>query len=181
MNNAIEQFSSTNKASLQALTHLASTAFSGIEKLVELNLATSKAALRESFGHIHAVLDAKDAAQMQALSKDFMQTSADHSSAYAQKVQAIVTSSSAELTKALEAQTAQAQKSLASVMDSLVKNAPAGTEAAVAAFQKAMAAGQAAIESAQSQAQKAVEVARTTVSETTQQTVDAVKKAAKAA
>lgn len=180
MHNAIQQFSSTNKANLQAFTHLASTAFSGVEKLVELNLATSKTALGESFGHIRAALDVKDAAQLQALSKDFMQTSSDHSTAYAQQVQAIMTASSAELTKALEAQTAQTQKSLAGLMESLTKNAPAGTEAAVAAFQKAMTAGQTAIESAQSQAQKAVEAARTTFSETTQQSADAVKKAAKA-
>jgi phasin family protein len=180
MHNATQQFSSINKANLQAFTHLANTAFSGVEKLVELNLASSKAVLGESFGHIRAALEVKDAAQLQAVSKDFMQTSADHSSAYAQQIQAIMTSTSAELSKALEAQTAQAQKSIAGVMDGLVKNAPAGTEAAVAAFQKAMTAGQTAIESAQTQAQKAVEAARTTFTETTQQSVDAVKKAAKA-
>lgn len=180
MHNDIQQFSSTNKANLQAFTHLTSAVFSGVEKLVELNLATSKTALGDSFGHIRSALDAKDATQFQAVCKDFMQANTDQSSAYAQHVQAIVTASSAELTKAVEAQVAQAQKSMASLMDSLLKNAPAGTEAAVAAFQKAMTVGQTAMESAQSQAQKAVEVARTTFSETTQQSVDVAKKAAKA-
>lgn len=179
MHNAIQQFSSTNKANLQALSHVASAAFAGAEKLVELNLAASKASLVESFSHMRAVMDIKDAAQWQTLSKDFMQANSDQSAHYAQQVQAIVTTSSAELNKALEAQMAQTQKSMAQAMEGLFKNAPAGTEAVVAAFQKALNAGQNAMESVQSQAQKAVDVARSSFSETAQQTSDAVKKAAK--
>ena len=181
MHNTIEQFSATSKANLQALEGFTTQAFAGMEKLVELNLATSKAVLGESFSHVQAVLGAKDAQELLALQSGLLKPLADKSAAYVQHVQTIVTGSSAELTKAVEAKTAEAQKAVASVLENLAKNAPSGTETAVAAFQNALTAGQTALESAQTQAKKAVEVAQTNFTAATKQTVDAVKKAAKVA
>lgn len=181
MNNPIEQFGATNKAGLEALEGLATQAFSGVEKLVELNLATTKSALSESFSHAHAVLGAKDAPELLALQSGLLKPLADKAAAYMQHAQSIVTSSSAEFTKTVEAKTAEAQKAFGGVLENLSKNAPAGTESAVAAFKNALTAGQNAIEAAQAQAKKAVEEAQTSFSAATKQTVDAVKKVSKVA
>lgn len=181
MNNTAEQFTATNKANLQALEGLANQAFAGVENLVELNMAASKAALSESFSHIQAVFGAKDAQQLLALQAGFFKPMAEKSAAYFQHVQTIATGSGAEFTKTVEAKVVEAQKAFDSAMENLAKNAPAGTESAVAAFKSAVTAGQNAVESAQTSAKKAVEVAQSNLTAATKQAVEAAKKASKAA
>ena len=181
MNTTAAQFIESNKASLQTLEGLSTQAFAGVEKLVELNLAASKATLGDSFSHIQAVLGAKDAQEMLALQSGFLKPLAEKTTAYAQHIQSIVTGNGAEFTKALEAKTAEAQKAFGGVLENLTKNVPAGSETAVAAFKNALTAGQNAFESAQTQAKKAVETAQSNFTAVTTQATDAVKKATKVA
>lgn len=181
MNTTAEQFIATNKANLQALQGFTTQAFAGIEKLVELNLAASKAALGESFNHVQAVLGAKDAQQLLALQSGLVKPLTEKSAAYVQHVQTIVTGGGAEFTKAVEAKTAEAQKAFDSVLENLTKNAPAGSETAVAAFKNALTSGQNAFESAQAQAKKALATAQANFTAAATQTADAVKKATKVA
>lgn len=181
MNTTAEQFVATNQANVQALEGLTSQAFAGVEKLVELNMTAAKALLAESFSHFKAVLSAKDAQELLALQSGLLTPLAEKSAAYAQHVQSIVADSGAEFTKTVEAKTAEAQKGFNDVLDNLAKNAPAGTESAVAAFKDALTAGQSAVESAQTSAKKAVEEAHSNFKAAATQTVDAVKKATKAA
>lgn len=181
MNNFAEQFVTTNKANLQALQGFTTQAFAGLEKLVELNLAASKAALGETFSHVQAALGAKDPQEFLALQAGVFKPMADKTAAYAQHVQAIMTDSGAGFTKAVETKTAEAQKAFASAMDNMTKNVPAGSETAVAAFKNAMTAGQNAFESAQVQGKKAIETAQSNFAAVATQASDAVKKATKAA
>ena len=181
MKNTAEQFAATNKANLQALEGFTTQAFAGVEKLVELNMAASKAALNESFSHVQAVLGAKDAQELLALQAGLIKPLTEKTAAYAQHVQTIVTGSSAGFTKAVEAKTAEAQKAFGSALENLTKNAPAGSESAVAAFKNAMTASQNALESAQTQAKKAVETAQSNYMAAATLAADAVKKATKVA
>ncbi len=181
MNNIAEQFIATNKANLQALEGFTTQAYAGVEKMVELNMAASKAALGESFSHVQAIMGAKDAQQVLSLQASALKPLAEKSAAYAQHIQSIVTGSGAEFTKALEAKSAEAQKAFAGAVETMTKNAPAGTEAAVAAFKNALTAGQSAVEQAQSSAKNAVETAQSNFAAATSQAVDAVKKATKTA
>lgn len=179
MNTTIEQLSTTSKANLQALEDLTTQAFASVEKLVELNLATSKSLLSESFNHVQAVLGAKDAQELQTLQAGLLQPLADKSAAYAQNVQTIVSDSGAEFTKAVEAKTAEAQKAFSGALENLTKNAPAGSEPAMAAFKNALTAGQNAVESAQASLKKALETAQSNFTSATSATAEAVKKAPK--
>jgi hypothetical protein len=92
-------------------------------------------------------------------------------------VQAIVTGSTADFAKALEAKTAEAQKAFNGALDNLVKNAPAGSESAVAAFKNALTTSQTALETAQAQAKKVVEAAQANFNTAATQAADAIKKA----
>ncbi len=181
MNTTAAQFIETNKASLQALEGISTQALAGVEKLVELNMAASKAALGETFSHVQAVLGAKDVQEVIALQTSMMKPLAEKSAAYAEHVKTIVTGSTAELTKAVEAKTAEAQKAFAGAVGTMTKNAPAGTESAIAAFKNALTTGQTAMETAQAQAKKAVEAAQTNFTAAATQAADAVKKATKTA
>lgn len=175
------QFLETNKTNLQALESMTNQALAGIEKLVELNLATSKAILGESFSHAQAVLSAKDTQEFLTLQSDFLKPLTEQSATYAQQVQAILTESSAEITKTVEAKTAEAQKTFGGVLENLSKNVPAGSETAVAAFKNAMTASQSAFESVQNEAKKAVETAQLNFTAATTQNAEAIKKTSKAA
>lgn len=147
--------------------------------MVELNLAASKASLSDSFSHLQAVSGAKDTQELLALQSAMFKPFTDKSAAYVQHVQTIATGSGAKFTKAVEAKTAEAQKALNGLLENLAKNAPAGSESAVAAFKSALTAGQNAVEAAQTQAKKAVETAQSNFKTVTTQATDAVKKATK--
>ena len=152
-----EQFAATGKANLKSLEGMANNAYASLEKLVELNLAASKALMSESFSGIKTVLGAKDPQEMIALQAGMFQPVAEKSVAYGRHVYAIATESSAEFTKAFETMVAEAQQGFGSLVDNLSKNAPAGSEAAAAFFKNTVAASRNAIESAKSSAKKAVD------------------------
>ena len=181
MNNTAEQFISANKDNLQAIQGATTQAYAGVEKLVELNLAASKAALGESFNHFQAMFSVKTPQELLALQSEFFKPVAEKSAAYLQHVQTIATESGAEFTKTVESKVVEAQKAFDSAVENMEKNAPAGTETAVAAFRNALTTGQKAVDSAQASAKKAVEAAQTNFAAVSKQAVDAAKKAAKAA
>ena len=180
MNNAIETFTAAQKTNLQAVQGLTQQAFAGVEKLVELNLAASKAAMGESFTHLQALMGAKDVKDAVALQTAFVQPMAAKSAAYLQHVQSIATDSNAGFTAAVEAKLAETQKAFGVAVDGLVKNAPAGSEAAVAAFKNAVTTSQNAMESAQVSMKKATEMAQTSFATVSKQAMDVAAKATKA-
>ena len=62
-------------------------------------------------------------------------------------------------------------------IDAMAKNAPAGSESAVAAFKNALTTSQTALETAQAQAKKVVEAAQANFNTAATQAADAIKKA----
>ena len=62
-----EQVVAAQKANLETLFGLTQKAFEGVEKLVELNLAASRALLAESASQAQTVLNAKDPQEALAL------------------------------------------------------------------------------------------------------------------
>ena len=180
MNNPAEQIIAANKANMDAFEGAAKKAYAGVEKLVELNMAASKAALGESFNHAKAVMSVKTPQEFMSLQAAFFQPLAEKSTAYFQHVQSIATEGSADITKQIEANMADAQKAFGASVDQLVKSAPAGSETAVAAFQSALSNSQKAVESAQASIKKATAAAQANFAVATKQTTDMVKKAAKA-
>jgi phasin family protein len=154
-----DQILATHKANFDILFGLTTKAFEGVEKLVELNVTASKAALAEAADHTQAALSVKDAQELLALQAALLQPLAEKSAAYSRHVYEIAQGTGAELTKAIEAQASEAQKKFLSVVDSATKNAPAGSETAVAVFKSAVAAGTNALESVQKAVKQASDVA----------------------
>ena len=173
MNFNADQITATNQANVEALKSLSTKAYAGFEKFVELNLAASKALMSESFAHTQAVLGAKDAKQLMELQAGAAQPMADKSASYGRHVSAIATETGAEFTKAVEGKLAEAQQAFAQAMDTLTKNAPAGTESAVAVLKNALTTSQTAIESAHASAKKAMEAAETQFTAAAEQAVSA--------
>jgi len=77
-----EQILAAHKANVETLFGLTTKAFEGIEKLVELNVTASRAALQEAATHTQAVLNVKDAQELLALQASLFQPLAEKTAAY---------------------------------------------------------------------------------------------------
>ncbi|MDD5334146.1 MAG: phasin family protein [Rhodoferax sp.] len=175
----VEQVLASNKANVETLLGLTSKAFEGVEKIVELNLTASKAALAESGEHAKALLSVKDAQELLALQSSLFQPLAEKTAAYSRHLYDIASGSSAELGKAFESQAADAQKKFMGLVDNAAKNAPAGSETAVAVMKSAVAAASNALESVQKAVKQATDVAQSNFNAVAASAVDAAKPAAK--
>jgi phasin family protein len=155
----VEQVIASHKANIETLFGLTTKAFEGVEKIVELNLTASKAALSEAATHTQTMLSVKDAQELLALQSGLLQPLAEKTAAYSRHLYDIATATSAEFTKNAEAQAAEAQKKFAGLVDSAAKNAPAGSESVVAIMKSSVAAANNALESVQKAVKQATEVA----------------------
>jgi phasin family protein len=154
-----DQIVSAQKANIETLFGISSLAFEGVEKLIELNTQVAKTAMTEASATIQAALSVKDAQELLALQAGLIQPAAEKAASYGRLVYEIAASTGAEVGRVAEATAADAQSKFMSVVDNAVKNAPAGTENAVALMKSAVAAANNAFESVQKAGKQAAEVA----------------------
>jgi phasin family protein len=174
-----EQIMASHKANIETLFGLTHKAFEGIEKLVELNVQATKAALAETANHAQAVMGVKDAQELLALQAGMVQPLAEKTAAYSRHLYDIAASAGADLGKTFEAQTAEAQKKVLGLVDSASKNAPAGSETAVAVMKSAVVAANNAFESMQKAVKQASDMAEANFSSVAATAVNATKSATK--
>ncbi|MDE2605951.1 MAG: phasin family protein [Burkholderiales bacterium] len=175
-----EQLLAAQKANVETLFGLTSKAFEGVEKLVELNVTATKAALAEAAETTTSMLSVKDAQELLALQAALFQPLAEKTAAYSRHLYDIGSTTGAEFTKTFEGQFADAQKKFLAVVDNAAKNAPAGSETAVAVFKSAVAAGNNALESVQKAVKQATDVAEANFNAVASTAVNATKTTAKA-
>lgn len=179
MNFTAEQMMAAQKANLETLFGLTTKAFAGVEKLVELNLQVAKATLTEAAQTTTAALSVKDAQELLALQAAMLQPAAEKAAAYNRHVYEIMTEANAETAKLAEATMADSQKKVLALVDNAVKNAPAGTENAVALVRSAVAAANNAYESVTKATKHATEVAEANFQAMSNTAVKATQAAAK--
>ena len=102
---------------------------------------------------------------------------AEKAAAYSRNLYEIATGASAELTKVMEAQTAEAQKKFAALLETATQNAPAGSENAVAAMKNAVSVASNAFESVQKAVKQASEAAEANFSAAAETASEAAKTA----
>ena len=172
-----DQILAAQKANLETLFGLTTKAFEGVEKLVELNVTASKAALTEAQSTAQAALSVKDAQELLTLQASLFQPLAEKTAAYSRHLYDIAQGTSAEFSKAFEAKAAEAQQALVGLVDSASKNAAAGSETAVAVLKSAVAAANNAFESVQKAVKQASDVAEANFNAVSTQAVAAAKTA----
>lgn len=175
----VEQVMASHKANIETLLGLTSKAFEGVEKIVELNMTTSKAALAEAGDHAKAVLSVKDAQELLALQSGLMQPLAEKTAAYNRHLYDIASGSATEFSRAVEEQAGESQKKFMGLVDTAAKNAPVGSESAVAVMKSAVTAANNALESVQKAVKQATEVAENNFNTVTATAANATKTAAK--
>jgi phasin family protein len=154
-----EQIAATNKAGLEAILGLANSQFAAFERLSALNFNTAKAIFEEGVDQAKALLNAKDVQEYVNLSAATTQPTLEKAIAYSRGMYEIATQTQGELAKFVEAQAAEFNKNLAGLLDKVSRNAPAGSDVAVAAVRSALAAANSAYDSFNKVARQATEIA----------------------
>ena len=177
---APEQFVEAGKAALETLLGQATSAFARAERLAALNLNTARSVMEDGVANTKALLAVKDPQELVKLQTSLAQPMVDKAVAYARSVYEIAAEGQNEVTKLVEAQIAEINKTVNSALDQAAKSAPAGSEAAFTAAKSAMAAANSAYDSVSKAAKQASDLAEANVAAATKATVQALstKKAA---
>ncbi len=181
-----EQFSNATKANLESqfaiFSSLTSKAFEGIERLAELNITAAKATLEESSATAKQLLSAKDPQEFFSLTAAQAQPTTEKAISYGRQLAAIAAGTQAEFSKAAEAQIAETNRKVISLVDEVTKNAPAGSENVVAAIKATIGNANAGYEQLTKTAKQAAQAVENNVNAAvTQFTAAAQKVAAKQA
>ena len=175
-----EQIQATTKANVEAILSLASTQFAAIEKFASLNANAVKAAFEDSIANARALAGAKDAQELVNLQSTFAQPAFEKAIAYSKSVYEVATQANTEFTKVAERRVAEWNENFSTLLDKVSKNAPAGSDVAVAAVKSMIAAGNSAYDNFTKVAKQATEIAEANVAAATD-TVKGMTKAKKAA
>jgi phasin family protein len=154
-----EQIAATNKAGVEALIGFANSQFAAFERWSALNMNATRAAFEDSMNHAKALLGAKDVQEFINVNAAAAQPALEKAIAYSRSVYEVAAQSQTELTKALEAQASELNKNVVTFLDKVSKNAPAGSDVAVAAVKSALAAANSAYDSFTKVAKQATEIA----------------------
>lgn len=153
-----EQFAAAQKTQLEALFGLASKSMDNMEKLVDLNMQAMKTSLQEGADHTMALMSVKDLQELSSLQSGWMQPMAEKMLSYTRHAYEIVSGAQAELAKTAESQFAESHKKFMDLAETAAKNAPAGSETAVAMMKSAMSAANSAYDTVQKASKQAAEV-----------------------
>jgi phasin family protein len=180
-----EQFSNATKANLESqfalLSTLTSKTFEGVEKLVELNINTAKAALENSSATARQLLAVKDPQEFFSVTSSQAQPNAEKALAYGRQVASIAADTGAEFSRAAESQIAEVNRKVISLVDEVTKNAPAGSETYVSALKTAISNANAGYEQFTKTSKQAAEAIESNVNAAVSQFTQAAGKAASAA
>jgi phasin family protein len=177
MNFNAEQFTATQQANMNAAAGLSQSAFASFERLVELNMAAGKAAVGESFANMQALMAAKSPQDLMAVQAALVQPAFEKSVSYGRHIADIANSTGAQFSQAVESKMAESEQAVKSLVENSLKNAPAGSDAAVAVIKTAFEASQTAAETLKKVAKQAAHSAETSMKAATAQAEASVKAA----
>lgn len=169
-----EQIANANKANIETLLTLTNTAFASAERLAALNLNTARQFLEEGVAQAKALLAAKDVQELMSLQSGLAQPMIEKTLEYTKNTYEIAKETQEQVAKIIEAQVAELNKNVSAMLDKAAKNAPAGSDIAVAAVKSAIAAANSAFDTMNKAAKQVAELAEANVAAATSATVKAV-------
>jgi len=177
-----EQFSAATKANfdanLAAFSAFTSKAIESMEKVVELNMTVAKTAFEESNAAAKQLISAKDPQEFFTLTAGQVQPSADKALSYARHLASITNGAQAEFTKAAEAQVADTNRKVVAFVEEISKNAPAGSENAIALLKSAIGNASAGYDQINKSTKQVVETLEANLNSAVNQISQATTKAA---
>jgi phasin family protein len=175
-----EQIQAANKANVETFLAVANAQFAALEKLANISAGAMKSAFEDSMTNTRALLGAKDMQEFVTLQNSFAQPAMEKAIAYSKSIYEVATEANAELTKVAERRVAEWNENFVTLLDRVSKNAPVGSDVAVAAVKSMLAAANSAYDNMNKVAKQATEIAEANVAAATE-TVKGLAKAKKAA
>lgn len=166
------------KVALDNMLAIQSTFFSGFEKLVDLNLKATKAALEGAAQKSQEAIELKDAQEALAFTSALVRP--ESVVAYGKDVYEILSDVQGDLSKLTEVHLSSGHKQVAEAIDQFAHNAPTGSESAVALMKSSLATATSAYESVAKAARQATDVAESNLNAVTNATLKAATDAAQA-
>jgi phasin family protein len=173
-----EQIAANGKLGVETLLSLANANFAAYEKLAALNFNATKSAFEDSMNHAKALLNARDVQEYVNINVAAAQPNLEKAIAYSRSVYELATQQQAEFTRFVEGQAGEINKTFVGALDKFAKNAPAGSDVAVAAVKSALAAANSAYDSFAKVAKQATEIAEANIAAATAAVGKEKKKAA---
>ncbi|HEX7935275.1 MAG TPA: TIGR01841 family phasin [Paraburkholderia sp.] len=173
-----EQFAVSQKAALDAFFGLTGKVFEGVEKLVALNLQVAKSTLAESRENLAKSPGTMDPQQWFVPQAAFTTTFTEKSLSYSRQLLDIASTTQAEVAQLAQTQYERYNARVQEFIDEAARSAPAGSEAAIAAWKSAISATTTLCESLQKTGQQAVQMAGTNLEAVTASASQASKRGA---
>lgn len=181
MATTITELVELQKGQLDAWSAVAQSLFAATEKLVNLNLAATKAAYTDVAEAGHSLLAVRDPQEYLALATGAAQPTLEKFVGYSRNAYGIASGANAELTKIAEAQLSEGNRKVSEFIDLAAKNAPTGSEPVLSIFKTAVAATNTAFDTATKAARQATDWAESNFSAAASATINAASAANDAA
>jgi phasin family protein len=154
---------SLNKGAVQSWLDYATLTAESAEKLLDFQFQSSRAALADALDAARTLSGAKSPQEWVQSATEVAQPAGDRSMAYARHLQALVSTMQSEYTKFFDSKMTDFNKQLSGAIEQVSKNAPAGSDFAVAAFKSALSAANQAYDVAAKAGKHLTEITETTI------------------
>jgi phasin family protein len=173
-----EQVMTTQKDNLETFLQFAGITANAAEKLIELNLRTAKAMFADVAKNAKTLSEVKDAQELVYFQSGWTQPAVEKLSTYLKTTYGVVSETQSELSRFFEVKVTELNKNLVSALEKAAKNAPAGSEGAVAAVKSAFSVANQAYDALSKATRQVTEVTEATIAAATNVPTAAKKKAA---
>lgn len=125
-------------AQLAILTALAQATLENTEKIIDFNMKAVKANWEKSTTSTKQMLSAEDPKASLSMAAAHAQDNIEAAISYSRNMAEMVSASRNELTKKLDAQSAEFRRQISAAVDQMASKAPAGAEASIALVKSAV-------------------------------------------
>ena len=156
-----EKLTSTQKSSIDLLQQMTTKLFEGTEQLGQLHLKTLRAYADTQFESLRQLSSARDPQAFTEWQATLAQptTQIEHALEFNRQAYELVSGTQADIAKLAEQQITQGAKQAQEIVEEVARNAPAGSEPAVAALKSVLETAGSAYASAQKVAKQASDIA----------------------
>jgi phasin family protein len=173
-----EDFTTYQKTAIENLVKFADTWSNAAEQLFDLNVKSAKAGSQEALKQVRALASAKDVQELFNLQSTFAQENAEKTAGFARALYSWGTETQGEISKLVDLQMVEINRSFAAAIEKAAKAAPSGSEFAFAAVKQAVGAANQAYDAITKASKQVAEMTETTVTATANAVSPAKKKAA---
>ena len=179
MFNVNEEFAAANKNAVDTAVRFAQLALTSTERLMKLQMDTVRTAIEENAKTAKTLSEIKDPKELSAVGTKLAEKMVERATNYSREVYEVASEAQNELTKLTEETLTSYKDKITGNIETALKSAPAGADAAVKAFKSSMAVAADAVETITKAAQQVTSITEANLKAAADTAAQNVKAAAK--